>query len=211
MIPIKLIIADDHQLMIEGIKTILSETPEIKIIGEALNGKQLLEMLETTQPDIVLLDIRMPELDGLDTLEIIMGRYPEIKAIMLSQYSERSMVKKSIEFGAKGYLLKDCGKKNLIKAIKKIFTGGICFEIYGFHHNIKEKTCDLSQLSLRELEVLKLICKELTSHEIADKLNISKETINTYRARLMKKTGAKNVIGLYKWALEYKLIDLDSI
>jgi len=206
---IKIAIADDHPLMIDGIKTALSETPEVEIIGEALNGKQLLLMLETKSPDIVLLDIRMPELDGLDTLEIIQSKYPEINVIMLSQYSERGMIKKSIEFGAKGYLLKDCGKNNLIDAILKIALGGTCFEIYGFNNIAERKTNDTCQLSNREVEVLKLICNEFTSNEISEKLGVSKETVSSFRARLMKKTGAKNLIGLYKWAQENNSAYLD--
>ncbi len=208
---IKIAITDDHPLMIEGIKTALSDTPEVEIFGEALNGKQLLLMLKTKQPDIVLLDIRMPELDGLDTLEIIQSKYPETKVIMLSQYSERRMIKKSIEFGAKGYLLKDCGKHNLIKAILKVALGGTCFEIYAYNYQIEIKTNGSCQLSSREKEVLQLICKELTNNEIAGKLNISKITVDTHRARMMQKAGVKNVIGLYKWALENRLIKLDLL
>jgi DNA-binding NarL/FixJ family response regulator len=129
---------------------------------------------------------------------------------MLSQFSERGMIKSSIEFGARGYLLKDCGKSNLIRAIKRVAAGETCFEIYNFN-NYTEKTSDSCQLSSREGEVLHLICREQTSQEIAVKLNISKETVNTYRVRLMKKTGAKNVIGLYNWAIQNGLISLDSV
>lgn len=206
---IKIIIADDHQLMIDGIKNALSETPEIIIIGEALNGIQLLEMLKTKQPDIVLLDIRMPELDGLDTLEIIKTKNPDVKVIMLSQFSERSFIKKSIEYGAYGYLLKDCGKNNLIKAIKTVSIGSTCFEIHGFSCKRDNKSIVAQQLSSREVEVLELICKEFTSNEISSKLKIAKDTVNSYRARLMRKTGAKNLIGLYKWAQENNLSYLD--
>ncbi|MEZ5196405.1 MAG: response regulator transcription factor [Bacteroidales bacterium] len=208
---IKLIVVDDHSLIIDGIKSVLSETPEITIIGEALNGKQLLEMLDTKQPDIVLLDIRMPELDGLDTLKIIKTKYSDVKTIMLSQFSERGMIKRSIEFGAKGYLLKDCGKSNLIRAIKRVGAGETCFEIYEINKMITENSNIYCHLSNKEMEVLRLVCKEYTSKEIAKKLSISNETVNTHRGRIMKKIGAKNVIGLYKWALENKQINFDSI
>lgn len=206
---IKIIIADDHQLMINGIKDTLSETPEIKIIGEALDGELLLEMLRIKQPDVILLDIRMPILDGLDTLKIIKANYPEIRVIMLSQFSERSFIRKSIEYGAEGYLLKDCGKNNLIAALKRVASGENCFEIYG--SNITEKTSDFCRLSSKEKEVLQLICKELSNNEISRKLNISKTTVNTHRTRMMQKAGVKNIIGLYKWALQNRLISINSV
>jgi DNA-binding NarL/FixJ family response regulator len=206
---INLIITDDHPVFLDGLNTVLSDVPDIKIIGEALNGKQLLEVLETKQPDVVLLDILMPGLDGIETLKTIKKKFPKIKTLMLSQFGEKGMVKKCIENGVDGYLLKDCGKVDLINAIRTVNSGGTYFRInnnfYDFNNEIPISSPNLSN---REMEVLQMICKELTNIEIAQRLKISKLTVNTYRARLMQKAGVRKVIGLYKWALENKLIDL---
>jgi len=206
---IKIAIADDHPLMIDGIKTALSETSKIKIIGEALNGKQLLLLMETIQPDIVLLDIRMPELDGLDTLEIMKSKYPETKVIMLSQYSERGMVKKSIEFGAKAYLLKDCGKNKLVETITKVFNGGIYFNL----PNVRKKethglNCDnpKSLLSCRELDVLELLAKDFSYGQIAEKLGIELSSVKTYKLRLKRKSGTHTLSGLVAWAYQNNIV-----
>lgn len=202
---IKIIIVDDHQLMIDGIQTTLNDEPDIHIIGTALNGKLLLELLGNQKPDIILLDIMMPELDGFETLKIINKNFPITKVIMLSQFGERGMIKRSIEFGASGYLLKDCGKHVLINAIKTVSGGGTWYEI---HDKFNFQNIDIPKLSDREKEVLQLIFMEYNKKEIAKKLNISNSTVNTYHARLMQKAGVKNDIGLYKWATENKNINL---
>jgi len=182
------------------------------IIGKAINGKQLIKLLETKRPDIILLDIIMPELDGIETLKIVKKKYELIKIIMLSQFGERGLIKKCIELGADGYLLKDCGKQELIHSIKTVNAGGTWFEIRNIIHNLKKEVSISSpNLSIREMEVLQLICKEFTNREIAYKLKISKVSVNTYRTRLIQKAGAKKVIGLYHWALENKLINLYSL
>jgi len=198
---IKLIIVDDHPLMIDGIKTAISDTPDISIIGEANNGKQLLEILTKTLPDVILLDIRMPELDGIDALKIIKEKYKEVKVIMLSQFGERGLIKKSLEFGASGYLLKCSDKQILLSAIYTVFNGGTSFEIHAFNTQNSTKTLELSQ---REKEVLNLIMDEYETKKIANKLKVSISTVNTYRSRLMQKAGVNNDIGLYKWAIENK-------
>lgn len=201
---IKIIIVDDHPLMIDGIKTALSDVQDIIIIGEALNGKQLLVLLENKNPDIILLDIKMPELDGIEVLKIVKKEFENIKIIMLSQFGDRGFIKRCIELEASGYLLKDCGKHDLINAIKTIYDGGTWFEI---HDKFKIQNIEKPKLSDREKEVLQLIFMEYDKKEIAKKLNISNSTVNTYHARLLQKAGVQNDIGLYKWAIENKIID----
>ncbi|MBC8488390.1 MAG: response regulator transcription factor [Bacteroidetes bacterium] len=142
---------------------------------------------------------------GIDTLKIIKKKFPEVKCIILSQFGERGLIKKCMELGADGYLLKDCSKQDLINAIKTVNEGGTWFEI---HYKIKVTTLDKPKLSTREKEVLKFICMEFSNNDIAKKLNISKSTVNTYRARLMQKAGVENDIGLFKWALENKMTNL---
>jgi DNA-binding NarL/FixJ family response regulator len=209
---IKLIITDDHPIMIDGIRTALSGESDIIIIGEAYNGNQLLDLLESKKSDIILLDIRMPILDGIDTLKILRNKFKKIKVIMLTQFGERQFIKKCIEYGADGYLLKDCGKHELMNAIRTVNEGGTWFDIHNrLSNSINENLDDMPKLSKREVEVLQLICEELSNREIAEKLNISVDTVNTYRTRLMKKAGAKKVIGLFRWASKNRLINLDSI
>ena len=117
---INLIIADDHPIFIDGLKTVLADVPDINITGEAQNGKQVIELLEYKQADVVLLDIRMPEMDGIETAKEIKKRYPHVKIIILTQFGEKCLVKNFMELGVDGYLLKDCSQQDLINAIKTV-------------------------------------------------------------------------------------------
>ena len=200
---IKLIIVDDHQLMIDGIKTALSEYEEIKIIGDALNGRKLLELLKSKTPDIILLDIMMPELDGIDTLQIVKQKNPEVKIIMLSQFGDRGFIKRCLKFGADGYLLKDCGGKKLIKTIRDIYKGGTVFDV---HVTSQLKSAVKVDLSNQEKEVLHLIVQGVKNKEIANFLNISVSTVSTYRSRIMEKIGVRTDIELYEWVKENEIV-----
>ncbi len=209
---VNVMIADDHQMLIDGIKTILQDVPDIDVIAEAKDGYQVLKALETNpEVHIVLMDINMPKLDGLECTKQLRRRFPHVKVIALSQFSEKRFVKRMVKNGASGYILKDSEKDTLVKAIKTVFRGEKYFcdrlSVRLINQELKmEDTKSLfPKLSEREKEVIKLICQEFSSQEIADHLFISFHTVESHRANLMHKAGAKNTAGLVRWAVENDL------
>ncbi len=206
-------IADDHQLLIDGIKSTLRDIEDFSFIGEALNGFQVLEQLDAgLVPDIILMDINMPKLDGLDCTAQVSKKYPDIKIIALSQYDEKRFVKRMLRLGAMGYLLKDAGKEQIEKAIravmegKKYFSDGLSVRLAEQELKNENISSLFPKLTAREQEVLGLICKDFTSQEISEKLFISFHTVESHRANLMQKAGVKKTAGLVRWAVENDFI-----
>ena len=210
--PIKVLVADDHQLMIDGIKTVLEDVPEIQITEEAHNGLEVLSRVKHSPVDVVLLDINMPQMDGLDCCKILTKTYPEVKVVVLSQFAEKRFVKRMIKYGASGYVLKDTSKDELITAITKVHEGGTYFSdklsISMLQHEINGSSYDplFPKLTSRETEILKYICDEHSSHEIAEKFNLSFHTVESHRANLMNKAGVSKTAGLVRWAVENDLL-----
>jgi DNA-binding NarL/FixJ family response regulator len=211
---INILIADDHQLLIDGIKAALAGIEDLNIAAEVYNGYQVLEKLDSGLPvDIILMDINMPKLDGLSCTKMVHKKYPEIKIIALSQYDEKRFVKQMVKNGASGYLLKDSGKDILVKAIRTVHGGESYFcerlSLRLINQELKmEDTRSLfPKLTEREIEILRLIGRELSSQEIADKLFISFHTVESHRANLMSKAGVKNTAGLIRWATENDFLD----
>jgi len=211
---INIMIADDHQLLIDGIRSALKSTEDLNIIGEALNGYQVLEKLDGgLQPDIILMDINMPKLDGLECTKQLTKKYPSIKIIALSQYDEKRFVKRMLKYGALGYLLKDASKEEIETAVRtvakgeKYFSSGLSLRL--IEQEIKKENISglFPRLTEREKEVLGLICKGLTSQEISEKLFISFHTVESHRANLMHKAGVSNTAGLVRWGVENDLVE----
>ncbi len=205
---INLLIADDHPIYLNGLRTVLQDVEDIKIIGEARNGLEVIDFLKTKPADIVLLDINMPEMDGIECAKEISQNGFNTKIIILTQYNEPRFIKK-LEKYISGYLLKDTDKNVLIQAIRIVNIGDKYFFNPEPKNNRKENSTDSFlnsfHISEREKEVLQLICKEMTTKEIAQILAISSSTVETYRERLLLKTGAKNMVGLAVWAVDNKL------
>jgi len=201
---IKVIIADDHALFRAGVKTALSIKKDVELIAEADNGMQLLNMLKHVEPDVILLDIQMPIMDGIATLPEIRKLYPHVKVIILSMHNDHSMISKLMEIGANSYLTKNSDSENIYNAIKT------CYEQEFFFNELTNKalltglrtkrTDAGSQqevsLSEKELTILKLMCEEKTTKEIADMVEISPRTVEAIRDKLKTKTGAKSMAGL---------------
>lgn len=208
-------IADDHQMFIDGVKSILKNEKNIKITGEALNGTRLFELFQTELPDIVLMDINMPGMDGIEATKIISSKYAHVKVIVLSMHLSREFVAGLIEAGAHGYILKNTGKKELVEAIqavaegKSYYSNSVTEVIMDSFKNPARKISnpELAQLTDREKEVLKLIAKEYSTKQIAEELFISSNTVETHRKNIMSKINAKNMAGLVKYALQTGLIE----
>jgi len=211
---INVLVADDHQILIDGIKITLNDVEDINIVAEAKDGFQVLKTLEDRQDiNVILMDISMPKLDGLECTKQVHKKYPEIKIVALSQFSEKRFVKRMIKNGASGYILKDSERDVLEKAIKAVHSGekyfcdNLSFRMVSQELKMENTKSLFPQLSNREKEILALICQEYSNHEIADRLFLSYHTIESHRANLMHKAGTKNTAGLVRWAVENDLAD----
>jgi DNA-binding NarL/FixJ family response regulator len=209
----KIIIADDHNMFLEGIASLLSNSDDVEIVGKASNGKEALSLLEKTKTDIIVLDISMPEMDGIEVAKYIKKKYPDLKTLILSTHSNSHMIAKLIRIGIDGYLLKNAEKDELLYAIKKIKSGSIYYskEVTEIHNeydsNLKQNLATTTELSNREKEILILIAQQLTAAEIAEKTFISLNTVNTHKRNLLSKLNVKNTAGLVKYAIELGLLD----
>jgi DNA-binding NarL/FixJ family response regulator len=214
MTKIKVFLVDDHKLFRNGLSLLLEGEKDIVVSGEAENGQLFCEAIEKELPDVVLMDIEMPVMDGFVTTECTCGKYPDIKIIALTMFGEEQYYLKMIEAGAKGFLLKNSDIEEVIKAIKTVYEGGTYFSqeiLYNMVKNIKEVRKEAGppiQLSRREQEILELICKGFSNTEIASELNISKRTVEKHRSNILIKTQAYNTASLVMFAVENKLINL---
>lgn len=217
---IKIVIADDEQLFRTGIVFLLEKIDDFEIIFEAENGAELVHFISTSNivPDIILMDLKMPVLNGVEATKIIHKKHPNIKIIALTSYGEKSFIINLIDIGASSYLLKNETPENVAFTIREVHKKGFCYneEIMKIIHknllssNKKKIRNDLDKdlLSKRELEILELICSEYTTSEIAEKLFISPRTVDGHRNNLLLKTGSKNVAGLVIYGIQKRLIDL---
>ena len=214
---IKIIVADDHKLFRKGLMSILSDLPQVNVVAEAENGEQLLNTLKNTPADIVLLDLRMPLLDGYEVLGKIQSEYAAVKAIVISMFDAESHIVNAIESGAKGFLTKDSDPEEIAIAIESVYYNN-------FYFNEKSNSAMLNRLLKRskispqfndngtplletERNILKLICEELTSEEIAKRVFLSKKRVDAIRIELMKKIGVSNVAGLVLYAVRNNIVE----
>lgn len=209
MSKIKIILADDHPLIRAGFKTLLGKNEDFEILGEAGNGKELINLVKVQTPDIVLIDISMPEMSGLDAFVEIRKELPDIKFIVLSMHEEREYVLKAVRNGINGYLLKNVGREELEDAIRNVHAGGKCFSpvVAGIlADSIQAPEESPGLITSREKEVLSLVAEGFSTKQIADKLDISARTVESHRVNLLKKLKVNNTAELIKKASENKLI-----
>lgn len=215
---IRILIAEDHQLVREGIRALLEKAGDIKIVGEASNGKEAVDMVQELKPDVLVMDIMMPRLNGIQAAEQLFNLKNTTYILLLSMYSDPGFVQKALQFGVKGYVLKSSVSDELLTAVRNV-AGGKLFlspsvadvvKSRPTHADASKKDNDpLSVLSPREKEILKLIAEEHTSVEIGEILFISDKTVEKHRTRIMEKLNVRNLAGLVRLAIKYRLVDLE--
>lgn len=212
---IKLFILDDHQMLIDGLKSLLETEKAYEFIGSAQNGVEALELILKNIPDIVLSDINMPVMNGIDFTKELKKIYPQIKVIALSMFNEKEPISAMLAAGASGYILKNTGKEELLNALQKVASGGmflsdeVAVEIMKSMQQPNDKNSVSPQIHItkREKEIIQLIAKEYSNAQIAEQLFISERTVETHRKNIFHKVNTKTVVGLIKFAIENKLID----
>lgn len=209
---IRLLVIDDHPIVIDGLRQVFQETDDIQMVAEALSGVDAKDCLSTQEIDVIILDISLPDTNGMDLCKYIHAHYPHIAIIGLTTYEETSFISRLLRNGAKGYLFKNSPKEQLIEAVRTVATGdaymsqAVNEKLIAKALNKRPQGGFIPKLTRREKEVLELIVEELTTQEIADKLSLSVSTVETHRMHLTSKLGARNTAGLVKNALLYGLI-----
>jgi DNA-binding NarL/FixJ family response regulator len=212
---IKVLIADDHQLFREGLVNLISSAPDIEVIAEAKDGKEATEKTKQLKPDVVLIDIGMPEMNGIEATRILKKQQSGVKVIAVSMHSDRQFVKGILEAGADGYLLKNCTYRQLIDAIQSVVEGKKYLSdditemvIKGYLDPAEDVNDNQSELSEREMEILKLYAEGKSTREISEKLFISVKTVGTHKQHIFEKLGLKSNADMVKYAIKEGLIQL---
>lgn len=208
---IKIVIADDHAIVRQGLKLILSAQPDLEVIGEAANGKEVVELVQKLKPDVVLLDVAMPELNGIEATRRMVEANGRLKILVLSMHKEAVYVRETLRAGARGYILKDAIDTELLSAVRSVARGDgyISPAVSGALLNDyrKDVTDPVDLLSNREREVLQLIAEGKTNKEIAAKLNLSVYTVDSHRGKIMEKLNLHSTGELVRFAIKHGLAD----
>ncbi|MFH2096787.1 MAG: response regulator transcription factor [Bacteroidota bacterium] len=216
---IKVILVDDHQIVRDGIKSLLGTTASIEVIGEAGDGYELMDLLKNTHPDLVLMDINLPKISGIETTKLVRHNYPGLKILMLSMYTSEDFIFNAIKAGVNGYLEKNTTKKELQTAIQEIFHGNEYYSrsisetiLKGAINRTRAGAASPAQeekpLTVREKEILQLVIEGISNPEISEKLFISIRTVETHKTNIMRKLGVSNMVDLVKFAIKNKLVNL---
>ncbi|HOI16033.1 MAG TPA: response regulator transcription factor [Geobacteraceae bacterium] len=214
---IKVLLVDDHKIVREGLRSLLEKEGDITIVAEADNGRTAVQLANEALPDVVVMDIAMPEMNGIEATRRITAENPEIRVLALSMHSARRFVSEALSVGAKGYLLKDCAADELVRAIRTVAADKIYLSpdiadqiVKDYVKNLPDSApAALSVLSTREKEVLQLIAEGRNTKEIAFTLNVSIKTIETHRQQIMKKLNLQSVAGLTRYAIREGLTPLE--
>jgi two-component system response regulator NreC len=211
--PIRIILADDHEIFRDGLRVMLKKQPSIELLAEAGNGVDLIELTRKLRPDVVLTDIMMPKMDGIEATRNLLAEFPGLKIVALSMFDEENLIIDMLEAGAKGYLLKNAHKEEIVGAIRAVFAdenyycSSTSLKLAQLIARSRFSNIRTSQPELtdKEKEVVCLICLQMSNKEIAGKLNLSIRTIEGYRERIQEKIKVKNVAGLVVYAIKHKI------
>ncbi len=210
---IKVAIADDHSLVRQGLRRYLDTADDIEVVGEAANGEEAIDLIDEASPDIVLLDIRMPEMDGLEAARKIRDRFPQVGVIMLTAYDDRQFVVEAVRAGARGYVLKARDAEHLIQTVRLVAGGNMVIDpqlvvaLAEELSTVKERDRKAESLTAREIEVLQLLAFGHTNRDIAEKLYISPDTVKTHLEHIFEKLGASDRTAAVAEALRRRLIE----
>jgi len=203
---IKVFIVDDHYMVIEGIRSLLQNEKDIEWVGHASNAASCLAFLQKQQPDVILMDINLPDKSGIDLCKEVIGKYPSIFIVGLSTFNQQSFIQKMMDNGASGYVLKNATQEELMEAVQSVMKGKTYLSEEASQVLRKNADADIPVLTRREKEVLELIADGLTNNEIAQKLFISVATVDTHRKNLLAKFEAKNIASLIKAAMQMQML-----
>lgn len=213
---IKVLIADDHQMFIDGLKALLKREKSIQITGEVSNGADAYEFIRQLPPDLLITDISMPGMSGVELTRLVKLNFPEVKVLVLSMYNDREIVSEILMSEAEGYILKNTGRQELLNAIHRIADNSTYYsnEVLNIMMTRMKKQKAIEKntavLTSREIEIVKLIMEEFSSEEIAEKLFISKRTVDTHRKNIIQKTNTRTLVGLIKFAIENSLVEFNQ-
>jgi DNA-binding NarL/FixJ family response regulator len=212
------VLADDHAVVRDGLKTLLEIEKNINVVGTASNGREAARLITKLRPDVVVMDISMPELNGIEATRQIIDECPDTRVIILSMHATKEHIHRALQAGAKGYLLKESAGAEVVKAVHSVYTGNrylvqpvaeVLIDDYLNGRQAEKSPDPLDQLSAREREILQLVVEGNVSAKIADTLCLSPKTVETYRSRIMSKLNIKDIPGLVKFAIRNGLISLD--
>jgi DNA-binding NarL/FixJ family response regulator len=214
-VPIRVLIADDHEVVAEGLRHLVEAERDIQVVACVADGREAVRQARDTQPDVVLMDLSMPELNGADATRAILERDPRCRVIVLSMYSQREYVRRALKAGAAGYVVKRSAAKEVVEAIRAVHAGQRYLsprvaDVVLDDYTDEKQDDPLSRLSAREREVLQLLAEGRTGAQIAERLSLSQKTVETYRARLVEKLGIRDLAGLVRFAIQKGLVSLDE-
>lgn len=210
-----IILADDHEIFLDSLSALIESVENLRVISTAKNGKELLKIVQDFLPDLCIVDMDMPEMNGLQASETLLKLYPEIKILILTMHKERSLIRKMMNIGIKGYLIKTCDKDEFLFAIHQILKNKTHFSDEVIETMVRDSETDKSDsgiskialLSNREKEIIRLLCAGLNNNQIAEKLFISFKTVDNHRTNLMHKLDVHNIVELIRFSLKHGLAD----
>ena len=212
MSPIRLLLVDDHQLILDSLQTLFASIPGIRVVGTINDSRQVSDLLQTAPVDVLVCDLHMPHLSGIDLTLRLRQTHPDLKVLLLTMADDVQTIREAVRAGASGYVLKRAGRSELERAIstlmqgQRYFSPGILDQLAQLEETSQADHTLLTTLTEREIDVLRLIAAENPTHQIAEKLFISIPTVETHRRHLMQKLGVKSVVGMVKYAMRYGLV-----
>ena len=215
--PIRILLADDHEIFRDGFRVMLKKQKEFKLIAEAANGRELIEAAQQHKPDVIVTDIQMPVMDGIAAAKILRAEMQDINVIALSMFDDEHLIVDMLNAGAKGYLLKNANKEEVFEALKTVYNNGTYYcnhtslklaKLIGSNNICTAKKPQNVVFTERELDIIRLICQQHSNREIAGQLSLSPRTIESHREKILEKMQVKNTAGIVIYAVRYKLFML---